>query len=108
MFSWYVPLFNGYLNFIYIFCNKGDYVDRGYYSLETISYLLSLKVKYPDRIIMLRGNHESRSITQSYGFYDECQKRYGDHLPWEKCMEVFDCLPVCAVCIKEKRRIINF
>jgi len=75
----------------------GDFVDRGFYSVETFLLLLALKVRYPDRITLIRGNHESRQITQVYGFYDECLRKFGSVNVWKYCTEIFDYLSLSAI-----------
>eukprot|EP00047_Mylnosiga_fluctuans_P004345 m.233982 g.233982 ORF g.233982 m.233982 type:complete len:325 (+) comp12597_c0_seq1:1-975(+) len=75
----------------------GDFVDRGFYSVETFLLLLALKVRYCDRITLIRGNHESRQITQVYGFYDECMRKYGSPYVWQLCTDVFDYLSLSAM-----------
>ncbi|KAL3900637.1 MAG: hypothetical protein SGCHY_001200 [Lobulomycetales sp.] len=81
-------------NFIFL----GDYVDRGYYSVETITLLIALKVRYPSRISLVRGNHETRSVTQTYGFFTECMRKYGNSNVWSYFTDLFDYL-VLAVLI---------
>ena len=75
----------------------GDYVDRGHKSVETFLFLICLKLKYPDRVTLIRGNHESRTITQAYGFYDECNKKFGTMNVWRYCSDLFDYMTLSAV-----------
>lgn len=75
----------------------GDFVDRGYFSLETILLILALKLRYPDRLSILRGNHESRQITQVYGFYEECLRKYQTSEVWMIVTDLFDFFPIGAL-----------
>ena len=79
----------------YIFL--GDYVDRGHYGLECLLLLLALKIKFPEKMTLLRGNHECTLQTRDYGFYDECMKKYGNVNVWKYCSSLFELFPTAAV-----------
>ena len=89
---------------------------RGKLSLETISLIMAYKIKYPENVFLLRGNHECANINRLvvhensrvkshqaassnsplcriYGFYDECKRRYSIKL-WKTFTDCFNCLPI--------------
>jgi serine/threonine-protein phosphatase PPG1 len=75
----------------------GNYINRGYFSVETISLLVCLKLRYSSRITLLRGSHECRTLTQIYGFYGECMKKYGNVQVWKYFTNLFDYFPISAL-----------
>ena len=56
----------------------GDYVDRGAWGPQVMLMLLILKVNNPQNILCLRGNHETREVTEMYGFREQVLDMYDE------------------------------
>lgn len=74
----------------------GDFVDRGLFSFECICFLYALKICYPTKVYLIRGNHESRHLTKFFTFRDECLLKASEEI-YEKFMISFDNLPIAAI-----------
>lgn len=80
------------MNYIFL----GDYVDRGIFGVEVIIMIMCIKLNYPKSFTLLRGNHESRNMTEHFTFREETIDRY-DNEVYEIFMDVFDHLPIAAI-----------
>lgn len=74
----------------------GDYVDRGHYSCEVMLYLLALKVANPEKVWLVRGNHECASVSAHFGFKQECKMKYGVNIYYSFLL-LFQTMPLGAI-----------
>ena len=77
----------------------GDYVDRGEFSVETITLLCLLKGMYPKNLYLIRGNHEFDSLCRFSGFFAELGDLFGKEAPelYHRFLEIFSYLPISAI-----------
>ncbi|CAH1995895.1 unnamed protein product [Acanthoscelides obtectus] len=79
---------------------NGDFVDRGSFSVECIFTLFGFKLLYPNHFFMSRGNHESATMNQMYGFDGEVKSKYTAQMA-DLFTEVYNWLPL-AHCLNKK------
>ncbi|XP_045483336.1 serine/threonine-protein phosphatase 5 [Harmonia axyridis] len=79
---------------------NGDFVDRGSFSVECIFTLFGFKLLYPNHFFMSRGNHESSTMNEMYGFHGEVKSKYSARMS-EFFNEVYNWLPL-AHCLNKK------
>ncbi|XP_066437589.1 serine/threonine-protein phosphatase 5 [Eleutherodactylus coqui] len=87
----------------YIF--NGDFVDRGSFSVEVIVTLCGFKLLYPVQFHLLRGNHETDTMNQMYGFEGEVKAKYSTQM-FQLFSEVFQWLPL-AMCVNQRVLIMH-
>jgi hypothetical protein len=88
----------------------GDYVDRGKYGSEVIYTLLRLSLANPDRVILVRGNHEEAQLCSYYGFEAEVMEKFESSNLYSAIIRMYDFLPIALYLgIENKdKNIINY
>ncbi len=97
------------MNFIAIIKNEnpnkviflGDLVDRGARQLECLIVVLCLKILYPKKYILLKGNHETLEMNKAYGFFDDFHYRFGKAGDYGEILSLYQQLPICAIISKK-------
>ncbi len=95
-------IFQRFLNYDYL-AFLGDYIDREpvkWGSINNIIYLLIMKCRYPEKIILLKGNHECNYAIpcSPYEFEGEIIQRFGSSELHERFVEVFSLMPLMILC----------
>jgi len=74
------------------FVFNGDFVDRGKHQLETVCLLFALKLAYPSKVVLVRGNHEDEPQSNHMGeagFEFECMSKLGEDFGQHVSRDVF-------------------
>lgn len=80
------------INYLFL----GDYVDRGIFGVECVILLMTIKLNFPKNVILVRGNHESRNMTENFTFREESINRYDLEI-YNIFMELFDSMPISCI-----------
>merc|ERR1711957_230701 len=76
---------------------NGDWVDRGKHQLEVVCLVFALKIAFPTKVFLNRGNHEDADMNEDYGFKDQCVDRLPDangYGAWTAFTDAFTYLPL--------------
>lgn len=79
---------------------NGDFVDRGDHQVEVIGVLLALKVALPDRVWLVRGNHEDKTMNDRYGFREACTVGLGQEFGgkiFKQMQDAFNQMPLACL-----------
>jgi serine/threonine-protein phosphatase 2B catalytic subunit len=74
----------------------GDYVDRGIFSIEVLIFLFSLKLNYPKDVVLLRGNHETKAMTEHFTFREEVLEKYKEEQIYTLFLEAFESMHIAC------------
>ena len=75
----------------------GDLIDRGSFSLETVTLILLAKVLFPTSVYVIRGNHEFVQMAHQFGFEKEIVTRFGSNILLAEFGKVFSYLPLAVL-----------
>ena len=79
----------------------GDLVDRGDFSIETVTLVFALKALYPDNVFIIRGNHEFDFLCNRCGFSQEIVNVYNDPELYDAFLAAFNQMPLACLISKK-------